>query len=284
MNGTGRKLWNVGDTAGTPRIRALAAALRKVIAESSMSLREVAHVLDRSHTTLSQWQTGKRVPEPEDVSALLAVLRVTGKRRDEIMNLARHHHEANWLAAGLDGMSSAVEFERDAIEITEWQPLLIPGVLQTADYAGAIIGANPNLAQSEMRAQVDLRLSRRQAFKDRGDVRVAALIGEHALRQRVGGLKAMLGQLDHLLHLMAEDFFEIRVVPGGVGWHAGLIGPFVIYKFSMTPPIVLLEHHRTSAFLYSDGEVEKYQIALSDLRKLALSRDDSVAVIKEVRG
>jgi len=249
-----------------------------------MSLREAAHLLDRSHTTLSQWQTGKRVPEPEDVSALLAVLRVTGRRRDEIMNLARHHYEANWLAAGLDGMSGAVECERNATEITEWQPLIIPGPLQTTEYAGAIIGANPTLSSSEVHAQVGIRLGRYQTLKDRGDVRATALIGEYAFRQRVGGLKAMLGQLDHLLRLIAEDFFEIRVVPGEIGWHAGLIGPFLIYNFNVTPSIVLVEHHRTSAFLYGDAEVDRYKVALSDLRKLALSRDDSVAVIKEVRG
>jgi transcriptional regulator with XRE-family HTH domain len=93
MDQNSRKLWHVGDTAGTPRTRALASALRGAIAGSRLSVREAARLLDRSHTTISQWQTGKRVPTPDDVSALLAVLRVTGQRREHILELAHHASE-----------------------------------------------------------------------------------------------------------------------------------------------------------------------------------------------
>src|SRR5438093_13134906 len=122
MHDRNRKVWNVADTAGTPRTRALAAALRQELAASKYGIREVARVLGLSHTTISQWQHGKRVPTPDDVSAVLAVIKVTGKRKSEIMDLARMSVDvADWLAAGNpeEGKIRAgmLECEQTAIEI-----------------------------------------------------------------------------------------------------------------------------------------------------------------------
>lgn len=285
-----RKVWNVGDTAGTPRARALTAALHRVLEESHKPLRHVGEELGKSHTTISQWSTGKRLPDPDDVSALLAVLHVTGKRREQIMYLAHraNAYESNWLAVQVsEQMDGLLVCESTAVEVTDWCPLVLPGLFQTFDYANAIIGSNDVLTSVEVRQQVELRLDRRKRITDReredgiGAVQYRVLIGEYALRERIGGSAALIAQLRHLLEVMSEhNPFTVQVVPVDIGWHPGLMGPFTLYNFEELPSIVLLEHHRSSAFLYEDDDVKSYKVAAANVRRLALSPEDSAGLIE----
>ncbi|HEV2783787.1 MAG TPA: helix-turn-helix transcriptional regulator [Actinophytocola sp.] len=275
-------------TAATPRTRALAAALRRELDASQMGIREIARVLGRSHTTISQWQNGKRVPSPDDVSALLAVIGVTGKRRTEILNLARHAAEPNWLAVGVPGVSQGlagvIECERTAIEIVEWSPLVVLGLLQTSDYARSILASGGTLARHEVEERVQLRLARQVALTDRkpAPVELVALIGEPALRQVIGGRDLMIAQLRHVLWATELPTVTVQVVPIGEGWHPGLMGPFALYNYDRSPSIVHLEHHRSSAFLYEEGDVTAYKVASATVRRAALSTGDSVAFIAKV--
>lgn len=283
-----RKVWNVAVTAATPRTRALAAALRAELDASRMGIREIAKVLDRSHTTISQWQNGKRVPNPDDVSALLAVIGVTGKRRTDILDLARHAADPDWLAAGVPGVSQqlagVIECERTAIEIVNWSPLLLPGLLQTSDYARVIQSGDDTLSRHEVDARVQLRLSRQGVLTDRkpAPAELTALIGEPALRQVIGDRGVMVDQLQHVLRMTETPTVTVQVVPIGSGWHPGLMGPFVIYNFERSPSIVHLEHRRSGVFLYDDVDVTTYKAASAAVRRAALTVEDSAAFITEV--
>lgn len=278
-------MWNVHDTAGTPRTRALAAALREELDGSKLGIREVARILDRSHTTISQWQNGKRVPHPDDVSALLAVIGVTGKRRTEILELARHAADPNWLAAGMsEQLAGLIECERTAIEIVEWSPLLVHGLLQTADYARTIFSASGALARHEVDERIHIRQQRQSVMTERKPAppELIALIGEAAIRQMIGGRETMIEQLRHVLRVAKRPTTTLRVVPIGNGWHPGLLGPFALYNFARSPSIVHLEHHRSSAFLYNTGQVTDYKVASSVVSRAALSPADSAAFITTV--
>lgn len=285
MNQKRRRLWHEGDTAGTPRTRALAAALRSALSESGRTARQAAHLLDKSHTTISQWQTGKRVPTADDVSALLAVLGVTGQRRQQILDLAHHASESNWLAAGvsqhLDGI---LECERTAAEIVDWCPLVISGLFQTHDYADAIIGSDDALSRGEVESRVSLRVERRATLLNResNPVDYQALIGECALRQAIGGDRVLLDQLRQLRTLADQKEITIQVVPIGAGWHPGLMGPFVIYNFADVPSIVALEHHQSSVFLYDDDDVTAYKRAAASVRRAALTPAGSLEFIADL--
>jgi transcriptional regulator with XRE-family HTH domain len=288
MSNKERKVWNVSDTAGTPRTRALAAALRRELDSSRMGIREVARVLDRSHTTISQWQNGRRVPGPDDVSALLAVIGVTGKRRTEILELARYAADPNWLAAGVPGISQqlagVIECERTALEIIEWSPWVVLGLLQTSEYARAILISDDTLSRHEVEARVKLRLSRQGVLTDREPepAELNAVIGEPALRQIIGGQSVMTDQLRHLLQVAKLASVALQVVPIGDGWHPGLMGPFALYNFEGSPSIVHLEHHRSGAFLYDEGDVTAYKVAAAAVRRAALDPTDSAAFIVEM--
>lgn len=282
-------MWNVRDTAGTPRTRALAAALRQARVAGGFGVRELARKLDVSHTTISQWETGKRIPTTEDVSSFLTATNTTGKRRKEVVELARNAADPDWLAIGMPlGMAGILECERTAAEITEWSPMVVPGVFQTPAYAEAIFSVDEKLLPKEIEGRVQSRLDRRKTLiKARGSlppVEYVTLIGEWGLRQQIGGPEVHVEQLRALLELAELPTVSIRVVPIGSGWHPGIAGPFVMYQFAAAPPIVHLEHHRSSAFLYDDknGYITDYKIAANQVRRASLSPEDSANHINKI--
>lgn len=270
-------------TAG-PRIKALAAALRAAREAADLGQRELARQLDIRHATLSNWENAKRVPRPEDVASVLTAIGVNGQERERIIELARHAHEPNWLTAGIPGASQqlagAMECETTATTITEWEPWTVPGLLQTSDYARAII-ASGEMSRTEVETLVHVRMGRRDVLTREQPVELVALIGQAAIVDYVGSAEVMAGQLRHLQKMARLDTVSIQVVPSGVGWHPGRMGPFVLFDFADTPSIVHLEHHRSGVFLSNVKDVEAYKTAVRTLRRVAMSPEDSAELIAE---
>lgn len=268
-----------------PRARALAGALRQARenAEGKPSLRAVAGKLDLSPSVISYWETGKRVPTPEDVASYLTAVGVTAADRAMVLDLARGASANDWLTTGIPGVSQqlagVLECERSTTVITEWSIGVIPGLLQTADYARAIIGSSSPDAE----AKVSLRLSRRDALtRPRDPVRLTALLSEMALQQVIGGAEVMRDQLRYLLTVAELPTVTLQVVPIRSGWHPGLAGPFVLYDFPGAPSIVHLEHHRNGAFVYDVEDVAAYKDAADKVREPAMTTEDSTKLIAEV--
>ncbi|MER7076564.1 helix-turn-helix domain-containing protein [Saccharopolyspora kobensis] len=263
------------DTNGvTPRARALAAAIRSVREQSGISGRELSRRLGLSHGTVSHWETGRRVPTPEDVASLLTAAGVTGKEKQRLIELARHASEPNWLTVGMPGiphqLAGAVECERSASSIVEWAPLGLPGLLQTPDYARTISVA-AGISPQDVEQRVTLRIARREVITRRDPVTFTALIGEDALRDQIGSPETMTEQLNYLLELGARDNITLYVVPPRIGWHPGLSGPFVLYEFPDAPSVVHFEHYSSGAFVPDIDDVQAYREAVDSIRKVSLS-------------
>ena len=259
----------MADTTATPRARTFALALRRARTDAGFGVREVARTLHMSHTTISQWETGKRVPSPADLTAMLIAIGLPEQRQQHLLDLARDLPPAGRRtpSAYLDGV---LECERNAVEIVEWSPLTIPDLLQTAAYATEVIGDDDALTRTEVQARVERRLSRRAAL----GADYTALIGEWALRQQVGGVAVQVEQLKRIV----KGSVPVRVVPIGTGWHPGLTGPFTLYHFADAASVAYLPHR----FLYDDAEVTPFTITSARLRRLALSEADSVAFVQTV--
>ncbi|HJP80110.1 MAG TPA: helix-turn-helix transcriptional regulator [Pseudonocardiaceae bacterium] len=247
-----------------PRSRAFASALRRARLAAGFGVREVGRQLNMSHTTISQWETGKRIPALADLTAMLTAIGLTGERQEPILDLARD------LPSPHRGMPAVVECERMAAEIIEWSPLAVPELLQTPEYASAVIGDDDALTSAEVQARVELRHSRRAALPD--PVTYTALVGEWALRQRVGGRAVLVDQLKRLAKA------GVRVVPIGDGWHPGLTGPFTLYNFADAASIGC----RAGQFVYDDADVTALKVASARIRRVALSPADSVAFVNTV--
>jgi hypothetical protein len=129
-----------------------------------------------------------------------------------------------------------------------------------------------------------LRLDRRAKLthRDTQPAEHVALIGEYALRNGIGGDVVLLDQLRHVFTCATQRGTTVQVVPLGGGWHPGLVGPFVIYNFTESPSIVLLEHYHSSVFLYDDTDVAEYKRAAATVRKAALSPQESSEFIVDI--
>ncbi|MPZ85373.1 MAG: helix-turn-helix domain-containing protein [Actinophytocola sp.] len=276
----------VATDAVTPRARALAAAIREIRERSGVSGRKLSAQLGLSHGTLSHWETGRRIPSVEDVAAFLAVLGVVGEEKEHVLDLARHAAEPNWLTVGMPGIPQQLagvwECERAASAIAAWTPMIIPGLLQTPEYARATAVAG-GLPEGEVESRVMVRNGRREVITRRNDpVMFEALICEVALREVIGGTEVLAEQLRWLGDMAKRKNVTVRVVPLGVGWHPGFAGPFVLYDFPDAPPVVHFEHYSSGAFVPDADDVQAYRGAVDRLREIAMSPAASTRHIAEV--
>lgn len=273
-------------TAGTPRARALSAAIREARETGGLGLRELSRRLEISHTQLSHWETGHRVPGVEAVAMILAALRVSPGERERILDIARNVQEPSWLTVGLSGgtqqLAGAMECERAASSITEWSLLGVPGLLQTPGYLRALMAAT-GLPEQELAMQIMVRTGREEILRSRDPVHFEAFFSEAALYEPIGGVETMRSQFDHLIAMGNRPNITIRLVPLRTGWHPGWSGPFVVYDFPAAPSVVYFEHYSSGAFVPDAHDVAEYRKAMIKLREIALEPGESLDYIAKLR-
>lgn len=145
--------------SGSLEARALGAELRECRDNSGLSVRALAQKLGIAHVRVSRYEGGTSVPDAEEVASYLTAVGVNGTARQRLVQLAREVGEPNWLTTGVSGiqqeLTTLIEFERTATDITDVSPLLVPGLLQTSDYARALMTDMP---LGEVEKRVMLRL------------------------------------------------------------------------------------------------------------------------------
>mgnify|MGYP001052441263 CR=1 FL=1 len=274
-------------SAPSPRARALAAALKKLCDDRDVGVRELARRLDIQHARVSYWLSGRRIPPFENVATILHELGVVGSERDRILELAREATStSNWLSSGLPGMSpglaGVLDCEATANEIVEWSMTAIPGLLQTASYARAVLSATRR--SNGIDSLVMMRIARQDIIKRPRPVKFTALIAEQALREVFGSEEDHVEQLHHVVEMASRPNITVQVVRGNQGWHPGLTGPFIIYNFPDAPSIIHIEHLSSSAFLFESRDVEVFQAAAQVVRGKAMSPEASSELIASVIG
>ncbi|MGK3202968.1 Scr1 family TA system antitoxin-like transcriptional regulator [Amycolatopsis sp. MEPSY49] len=271
-------------TSSSPGLRALSASLREVREGRKFGLRELARALEIDPRLLSQWELGLRVPPVEEVARILGYLRIDRATTQRILFLATHAKEPNWLDSNPSDLPAALtgvmQCERTANQITNWSPLVIPGLLQTPDYARALLTAS-EIKPAEADARLVVRLERQRILSQRNPVRLQAIISELAIREVVGNGDIMSDQIDHLLASTATSNISVRVVPADVGYHQGKLGMFTLYDFPAEPSIVLIEHHHASAFLNELEAISSYRKLVKLLLGKAMTEDASEALLRE---
>lgn len=258
----------------SPRVRTLAAALKQARESCGVSQRDLASRLELTHPILSYWESGKRVPTPDQVAAFLSALGIDGFERQRILELAFKATDANWLTTGFPGMSPAVagvlDCEATATRISGWSTV-IPGLLQIPRYTAAILEAGGSLPREDIQPMVAARMERQKILDDPNRVEFDAYLHLGALQEPFGGVEAFADQLRHVLEMAERPNVTIRAVQGGVGWHPGFSGPFIVYDFADTPSIVSIEHYYSNTFLYEEGDVLAFQDAVRMVRGVAMS-------------
>jgi DNA-binding XRE family transcriptional regulator len=273
--------------AEMPRARALAAALREAREVTQTGLRELARRLQISPTQISNWETGRRVPNIEQVAMILASLRTSPADRENILELARKADEPNWLTAGVEGvpvqLAGVVECERSASTITQWATMTIPGLLQTPEYTREMMQAGLD-DQGDIELRMMVRAGRKEVvMRRRNPVMLHALISEAALYETPGDEEVLVDQLDFLLEMGKRSNVVIQIIPMRIGWHPGWSGPFMLYEFPNSPAVVYFEHYSSGAFVPAKHDVAEYRRAIHRMQGLAKSVEESAEFIRKVK-
>ncbi|MGW3024500.1 DUF5753 domain-containing protein [Streptomyces sp. NPDC001221] len=178
---------------------------------------------------------------------------------------------------------AAVEAEADTVQA--WQPMLIPGLLQSYAYAcAAIHSAAPALPLEVVGERADARRQRIDQLGRPGARSIAVVVDESALYRPVGGYAALVDQLEHLLAVEAlQPSLTVRVLPQGGQAHPGLLGAFTMYR-AAGQRVVFVESLTSSEITTRPDDVAAYASAWDRLQELALSARESVELIDRVRG
>jgi len=172
-----------------------------------------------------------------------------------------------------------IDHENKAMGYSDIQPLVVPGLLQTGDYARALISRVVNVPAAEVNDRVAARLARQSLFSREHPARFTFYLHEFVLRTPVGGSAVMSEQLHHLLRMSVRSYLTMRVVPASLGAHAAMAGPFIFMEFAEFRPVAYLESETSSLFLEKPAETQAYRRILGALAEAALDEGQSRELI-----
>jgi transcriptional regulator with XRE-family HTH domain len=261
--------------------RALARRLTRLRMAAGLSRRDVADAPQGvSEATLHRIENGKTPVTPANVRALCWLYGVDQSHTDALAEFAiGTSHEEWWESNPVipDWFKLYVGLEVSARQICTYECELVPGELQTEEYALAVFGAANVAPDDEARRHVTLRVQRQQAlFARQPAPRLITVLGQSALARPVGGPDVMKAQLEFLRTTVHAGHAEIRVLPFSVGAHAAMGGTFRILDFDdpEDPDIVYLESHVGALYLEEPEEVSEYRRIFELIRKDSVPLDE----------
>jgi transcriptional regulator with XRE-family HTH domain len=277
----------VAESSPTVRQRELGIRLRELRNGQGMTVEEVAGKLLCSATKVSRAETGARRPSLRDVRDLCGLYDVSPEETAELMELAREARRQGWWTQYDDlRISQLIGLEQEAAAITCFGMYFVPGLLQTEEYANAIIkGILPKINPNILRQRVEARMRRQELLQRAKPPRYRALLDEAVLRRQVGGPVILHAQLGKILQLVHEERATVQVIPFEVGSYAAMDSNFDYLEFgnSSLPDIVFVEGLESLIYHERRDDVEHYAESLDYLRDAALSPRDSVSRIAEIR-
>ncbi len=272
----------------TVRQRELGIRLRKLRNDRNLTDVEVANKLLCSATKISRIETGGRRPSLRDVRDLCGVYGVDPDTTNELMELAREARQPGWWTQydDLKVQFPFIGLEQDATAITCFAMYFVPALLQTAEYAQALIkGIHPKIDPVAVGQRVEARMHRQRLLLEQPKPpRYRALLDEAVLRRQVGGAEVMEVQLSKILRLIEDGKATVQVIPFGVGAYAAADSNFDFLEFSGSPlpGLVYVEGLASERYLERPAELERYAEAIESLRDSALSPRESIIRIREI--
>jgi hypothetical protein len=274
------------DRVPTMRSRELGDGLRQAMDDAGLNASQAAHVIGLSQSWVSRLLSGKRGGNALDVAAFLGACRVKNPERERLLALYQDQHIPGWLQQHGSRLPKQVrtliDHENKALAISDFQSTLVHGLLQTGDYARAVISRNVNMPAEELEDRVTARLARHSLFSRERPPQFTFSLHEAVLRLPIGGSEVMSDQLHHLLQMSVRSCVTLRVVPSALGAHAGLSGPFTLMEFAEFRPVVFLDSETSSLFLERREEAAAYQRILGALARAALDEGQSRELIATV--
>ncbi|MBM0234225.1 helix-turn-helix domain-containing protein [Micromonospora sp. STR1_7] len=263
-----------GPTTGPTVLRMLLGAQLRRLRESSGVTREGAGwEIRSSESKISRMELGRVGFKERDVSDLLTLYGVTDEcEREALLKLARDANSPGWWHRYGDVLptwfQSYLGLEAAAALIRSYEVQFVPGLLQTREYARAVVLLGHGTAgPAEIDRRVSLRMQRQQLLRRDNPPQLWAVVDEAALRRPIGGAEVMRGQLTSLIEATKSPHIRLQVIPFAAGGHAAAGGAFTILRFGdqELPDIVYIEQLTSAIYLDKRDDLEYYAVAMERL-------------------
>ncbi|MEV6672886.1 helix-turn-helix transcriptional regulator [Streptomyces sp. NPDC051162] len=272
----------------TVRRKRLGSELRRLRELNGLDQTEAGAVLECSKSTMSRIEKGNSKLKAAELLRLLDRYGVTDPAgRQALLDIHRAASKVGWWeeqsieAALPSGLGVYVGLEADARRLHTFELGYVPGLLQTEDYARAVLSDGGRRSADETQRLVTVRMRRQERITEEADpLQLWAVIDESVLLRPVGGAATMREQLRALVAAAARPNVTIQVYPLNKGVYAGQRGPFTVLEFDAGDPrVVYVDGHGGNLFLEKDDQVEALVDVFNHLRAGALDEADSTALI-----
>lgn len=252
----------------------LGGQLRRLREARGASPDEAAEAIRGTRSKISRLELGRSSFKQRDVADLLTFYQVNdGQERESLLALARQANAPGWWHQYADLVPAWLEtyigLEEAASVIRTYEMQFVHGLLQTADYARAVVRLrHEETPEAEVTRRVDLRLHRQRLLSETDSgPQVWSVIDESALRRPYGGGEVMRAQLRHLLEIAEHPGVTLQVMPFAAGGHAAAGGPFTILRFPQPdlPDVIYLEQLTSALYLDKTTDVDDYTNTMNQL-------------------
>ncbi|MFE5400399.1 helix-turn-helix domain-containing protein [Streptomyces sp. NPDC056580] len=272
------------------RRRKLGAELRALRTGAGLTSGEAARLVGWHQSKVSRIETGASGVRPADVRLLLDAYGVDDRQLRELLLALTGSDDAGgrnrWWHAYRGVLPPTyrdfISLESQASGMRTLETTVVPGLLQTPEYARAVTrAAVEGVDEERLDALVEVRLARQDVLRSEPPLELTAVLDEAVLRREVGGPGVMARQLDRLVEAARLPQVRLQVLPFSAGAHVGLTGPFVIFSFPRTSDldVVVLDQLTSSLYLERKEDLMAYTEAFDSLRFHALSPEDSLDYI-----
>jgi len=274
----------VGAHSGPTVLRiALGAQLRRYREAAGFTTVEAADAIRATHSKISRMERGRSTARQRDVGDLLTLYGVTDEaEREKLLALTREASVPGWWQQYNDILPRWLELyiglEKAASVIRSYEAQFVHGLLQTEDYARAVILISNSRAPSdEVERRVSMRMERQRLLTQPDAPELWAVLDEAALHRPPGGPAVLRAQLEHLIELADLPNVTLQIVPFEAGPHAAAGGPFTILRFPEPdlPDVVYLEQLNSAQYLEQPDDVTAYFTVMNELCVQAATPPDS---------
>ncbi|MFI6873371.1 helix-turn-helix domain-containing protein [Streptomyces sp. NPDC050400] len=276
------------------RRRKLGSELRALRVQAGLTSGEAARLVGWHQSKVSRIETARSGVKPSDVLLLLDAFDTQDPQLRELVvalagaeDAGGHHWWHAYRGLLPPSYRDFISLESQACQIRTLETSVVPGLLQTPEYARAVTrSVLDGMSERHIEALVEVRLARQSVLQADPPLQLSVVLDEAVLRRDVGGPGVRQRQLAHLAEAAEMPHVRIQVLPFSAGGHIGLTGPFVVFSFPNTTDldVVVLDHLTSSLYLERKEDLKAYTDAFDALALHALSPEKSLEFIAQLTG
>ena len=283
------------DASSKPLVqrRRLRTELRTARQDARYTQEQVARSMEWSLSKVIRIESGSVGVSANDLRALLDLYGIASLERvDELLDLARASRQSSWWSRRYKADISAqflefIEYEEAASVLRMYEPLLLPGLWQTREYATAIIRqlADPDIPESLIQTRIEVRMRRQELLGQDPPPEIFCVLDEAAVQRTAGQRDVARGQIARLIELAGRPSISLGIVPFSAGFHRGMLEPFHILEFPNheDSDVLFLESSRDTILSRDEsGEIAGYRAVFEDLRDASLGAADTLTYLRDL--